>query len=272
MAHINQLGSAIFSDLSISLFSTKTMLGTSAATYDQLLEVLSKIKDGPLGATGTGAADFPASITTQLNWGGLFQTSLSTATASAVVSGTTVSDAKSYVRLTHVKEFPAMGTPANIVNVPIYGRKNSLQIQGQADSPTMEITVNYVPSMWQGGELKGGLDTAPIATSIKIGDGKVYLMRFSLLNKEPKGYNATLRSATSSTANAIDEESIGEAVTNSTSGTAEVQNSSFYFLGKIETIEVTPSLSDATTAKITIAMQSDLVGAFTVNYGTATQA
>jgi hypothetical protein len=272
MAHINQLGSAIFSDLSISLFSTKTVLGSAITTYDQLLEVLSKLKDGPLGIGGTGAADLPSSITGTVGWGGLFQTNLSTAASTAISGGTSTADAKAYVRLTHVKEFPAMGTPANIVNVPIYGRKNSLQIQGQADSPTMEITVNYVPNMWAGGELKGGIDTAPVASSIKVGDGKVYLMRFSLLNKEPKGYNASLRSATSSTANSTDENSIGESVTNATNGTAEVQNSSFYFLGKIETIEVTPSLSDATTAKITIAMQSDLVGAYTIDYGTATQA
>jgi hypothetical protein len=272
MAHINQLGSAIFSDLSISLFSTKTMLGSSAATYDQLLDVLSKIKDGALAVGGTGAENLPTSITSLVGWGGLFQNNLSTITSTGITGGTLIADAKAYVRLTHVKEFPAMGTPANIVNVPIYGRKNSLQIQGQADSPTMEITVNYVPTMWAGGELKGGIDTSPVSTSIKIGDGKVYLMRFTLLNKEPKGYNASLRASSTSISNVNDEDSIGEAVTNLKAGNAEVQNSSFYFLGKIETIEVTPSLSDATTAKITIAMQSDLVGAYTINYGTDLQA
>ena len=41
---------------------------------------------------------------------------------------------------------PTFGTPANIVNVPVYGQSTSLQVSAQADAPSLEITLNYVPS------------------------------------------------------------------------------------------------------------------------------
>src|SRR5210317_2038774 len=48
-------------------------------------------------------------------------------------------------RMPSVREFPSIGTPANIVNVPVYGQATSSQVQGQADAPSLEVTVNYVP-------------------------------------------------------------------------------------------------------------------------------
>jgi hypothetical protein len=127
----------------------------------------------------------------------------------------------------YVKEFPAIGTPANIVKVPEYGSDTSMQIQGQADSPTMEITINYVPKSWAGGKL---------GTSSYIGvkDRTVHLFRFSLMSEQPSSQSSPL----------------------------PVQNSSYYFLGKIEALEVTPSLTDALTAKLTIAVQSEIKGAY----------
>jgi len=49
--------------------------------------------------------------------------------------------------VTHIREFPSFGKPANIVNVPNYGQSVSSQIQGQSDAPTLEFTLNYVPSV-----------------------------------------------------------------------------------------------------------------------------
>lgn len=266
MSHISQLGASVFSDLSISLMGTRlsNLAGTGAVTYDELLKLLTLLSDG--GMPGSNfTASFDAAKTS-----GLFQKEISSTNAVGKTSGAIPAlykndDSGKYVRITHVKEFPAMGTPANIVNVPIYGRKNSLQIQGQADSPTMELTLNYVPNRWQGNELKAGTDVSPLETGIKVGDGKIYLMRFSLLNKEPMGYNAISANAVGST-----EASIGEALDNTAAGMSGVENSSYYFLGKLETLEITPSLSDATTAKLTIAVQSDFYGAYTVTLGTAT--
>ena len=47
--------------------------------------------------------------------------------------------------VTNIREFPSFGKPANIVNVPVYGSAVSSQVQGQADAPSLEFTLNYVP-------------------------------------------------------------------------------------------------------------------------------
>jgi len=51
------------------------------------------------------------------------------------------------VEVTNIREFPSFGKPANIVNVPSFGQSVSSQIQGQADAPTLEFSLNYVPSV-----------------------------------------------------------------------------------------------------------------------------
>ena len=49
--------------------------------------------------------------------------------------------------VTNIREFPSFGKPGNIVNVPNFGQSVSSQIQGQSDAPTLEFTLNYVPSV-----------------------------------------------------------------------------------------------------------------------------
>jgi len=63
--------------------------------------------------------------------------------AALFVGGTPGTADADHVRMPSVREFPSIGTPANIVNVPVYGQKTSSQVQGQADAPTLEVTVNY---------------------------------------------------------------------------------------------------------------------------------
>ena len=50
------------------------------------------------------------------------------------------------VSVPSIREFPSFGTPANIVNVPVYGQAQSQQVQGQSDAPSLEFTLNYVPT------------------------------------------------------------------------------------------------------------------------------
>lgn len=141
-----------------------------------------------------------------------------------------------FVRIKNVREFPAMGTPPNVVNVPTYGQKTSQQVQGQSDAPNMEITINFVASEWakDAGNLLGNL----------VGDGIQYAFRFTLLNSEPTGSGATKYSSTSA-------------------GLGTVQNSQFYWVGKVEALQVNPQLTDATTATITLTLQSAMFGAYT---------
>jgi hypothetical protein len=157
------------------------------------------------------------------------------ATAIESIGGTKA--ANTFVRITNVREFPAMGTPPQVVSVPVYGQKSSQQIQGQSDAPSMEITLNFVPSEWakEVGNLLGNM----------VGDGNQYVFRFTLMNSEPTGSGATRYASTAP-------------------GVGSVQNSQYYFIGKIDALLVTPQLSDANTATVTITIQSNVFGAYTI--------
>lgn len=135
--------------------------------------------------------------------------------------GTVDADVK---RMPSVREFPSVGTPANIVNVPVYGQSTSSQVQGQSDAPTLEVTVNYVAA-----------DMEEFHNLI----GQQLVFRFMMAEAavtEDEGANTTLATA----------------------------NTEFYFIGKIEAILVNPSLTDATTATVTLSAQSDFFGPATI--------
>lgn len=137
------------------------------------------------------------------------------------VPGTADAD---HVRMPSVREFPSIGTPANIVNVPVYGQNTSSQVQGQSDAPTLEVTVNYVPS-----------DMDAIHNLI----GTNCVFRFMMAAQavtENEGADTTLA----------------------------VDNTEFYFLGKVEAILVNPALTDANTATVTLSAQSDFFGPATL--------
>lgn len=146
-----------------------------------------------------------------------------------------------YSRITNVREFPSMGTPPNIVNVPVYGSSTSQQIQGQSDAPTMEITLNYVPSLWADGTTLGDM----------VGDGTQRVFRFALLNTQPPGYDYNAASGATSIAGDVSD------------GTA-TQNSYYYWVGKIEALLVNPQLTDSNTATLTMSIQSNFYGAYTL--------
>jgi hypothetical protein len=139
-----------------------------------------------------------------------------------------------FTRILNARDFPAIGTPANIVNVPVYGQTTSQTIQGQADAPSLEVTINYVPSEWAKGGILGNM----------VGDGVQRAWRFTLLQTDSKGAGTT-KYASDAT------------------GLGTVQNSSFYFVGKLESLMVTPSLTDATTATLAFSIQSKFFGPYT---------
>lgn len=192
MAHISSIGAAMYSTLGIHYG------GTSAAT----------------------AVPLPASPDSYGSWDQMFTTESDTFLATT-----------GYKLINDVREFPAMGTPPNIVKVPVYGQGQSQSIQGQSDAPQLELTINYVPSEWADTTLLGAT----------VGDGIVHAFRFTLLNSDPGSLNGSV--------------GIGTVMT--------VANTQWFWLGKIEALLVKPSLSDATTATLTLSIQSDFYGAFT---------
>ena len=146
------------------------------------------------------------------------------ATAADYAALFTSTNSADIIRMPSVREFPSVGTPANIVNVPVYGQKTTSQIQGQADSPSLEITVNYVPSDM-------------VAIHDLIGEAGVF--RFMMCDDaltEAEGLAATIAS----------------------------NNTEFYFSGKVEAILINPQLTDANTATVTLSAQSDFFGPATI--------
>lgn len=199
MSHLKSIGAGIYSDLALAVPATPLTTAALAAL--------------------DSAAEFQALFANEI----------------PSVGGT--AGANTFVRIQNVREFPAMGTPPNVVNVPAYGSATSQQIQGQADAPSMEITINLVASDWakEAGNVLGNI----------VGDGKQYVFRFSLLNTEPTGTGDTKFAST-------------------TAGLGTVENSQYYWIGKLEAMQVTPQLTDANTATLTLTIQSSMYGAFTV--------
>jgi hypothetical protein len=192
MTHIASIGAGLFSDLSVAVDSAEIAAAIASPTESNLKACFAAV---------------------------LANGSAPTATAGE------------FIRIENVREFPSMGTPPNVVNVPVYGSSTSQQIQGQADAPSMEIQMNFVGTDWQ--------DTANFLGAM-VGDGVQRMFRFALLNAEPSGGYGSLS---------------GEI------GTSE--NSQYFWLGKIEALQVSPQLTDSNTATVTITVQSDFYGAFT---------
>lgn len=164
-----------------------------------------------------------------LNWTGLFKTA---------------SSQQWYTLIPDVREFPSVGTPPNIVNVPVYGQKQSQTVSAQADAPTMDVVINYVASKW----LKGNAAANGTGLGNMIGDGIVRPWRLALLNAKPTGSNGVNQGTYDSNAG----------------GLGTVENAEFYWLGRAESLLINASLTDAVTATISLSVQSDFYGAYAV--------
>ena len=165
---------------------------------------------------------------------------------------TTVTSNPKYLRVLNVREFPAIGAQPNIVNVPVYGQKTASTVGGQSDPPSLEITLNFVPSHWAPGStaptFSAGDMTSPGSVLYNmIGDGISRPWRLALLASKPAG--------TAGASQGIYDSNVG--------GLGNVNNSYFYFRGKLESLLVTPSLTDATTATLAMSIQGDFLGPFT---------
>lgn len=149
-----------------------------------------------------------------------------TATDETVVSGV--------AHVGNIREFPSLGTPANIVNVPVYGQSASSQVAGQSDAPSLEFTVNYVPSA------HAALDTlrknnTRICFRVRISDAD------------------------------ITKDADGIMLADNADKFAD-----FYFFGTIASFEISPSLSDSLQATIALTIEGDFSGPFSLEADTST--
>lgn len=201
-----------------------------------------------IGTTTAGIAGAPVPSTfTKAGFDALFGTSSATALK--------------YLRVANIREFPAFGAQPNLVKVPVYGQKTTSTIGGQSDAPDFSVTINYVPSEWAAGTtsttwLANNVATKGNEFANMVGDGKQRAWRLTLLNSKPSG--ATEGAALSQ----WDSLSGGIGCANGTDGANP--NSMFYFMGKLESMLITPSLTDSVQATLAFSIQSDIYGAFTV--------
>jgi hypothetical protein len=195
---------------------------------------------------GTAAANL-ANSTTAVELQSLFSTEIAaTGTRAGTVDATGLGTSTTFVRVANVRSFPAIGTPANIVKVPTYGAKTSMSIQGQADAPQLEFDINFIPGAWTKpatGVYVAGTDSI---LGNAVGSNEQFVFRMTLLGADSAGVTPATKYASTAL------------------GLGTVENSQYYWLGKMESLLITPSLSDATTAKLTVSIQSAFYGAFTI--------
>ena len=135
--------------------------------------------------------------------------------------------------VTNIREFPSVGTPANITNVPVYGESISSSVGAQADAPTLEFTINYVPNDHQ--RIESLRENATVV---------IFRIRMT------------------------DSAVVGENI-NYGLGNHSLQFNDVYFRGRIESFEVTPSLSDAMQASFTCSISGAFRGFYSASSATA---
>ena len=128
-----------------------------------------------------------------------------------------------------IREFPNLGIPANIVNVPQYGQAVSSQIAGQSDAPSMDFTFNYVPH------------EHAFIEEMRAG-GELYLFRVRLANAKQD--------------TDVDKNNLP---TVDDDGNV-VEASDFYFFGKVASFEIVPNLTDSNQLNVSMTIDGEMVG------------
>jgi len=91
--------------------------------------------------TGTPGAGEVSKDDGAETWAANFETRTTPTPGTGWVQWAAATSARSFGR---IREFPNLGIPANIVNVPQYGQASTSQIVGQSDPPNLDFTFNYV--------------------------------------------------------------------------------------------------------------------------------
>jgi len=151
-----------------------------------------------------------------------------------------------YVEIKNIRDMPALGTPANIIKVPVYGQAQTQSIGAQSDAPDLELTINFVPSEWAKTTGGNGVFATTGLLGDAVADGTAKVFQVALLTAKAPNL------ATGTAPN----------VSGTTAGT--VPNALIYFVGKIESLLVTPARDDAMTATVALSIQSDFYGPYTV--------
>ena len=196
-----------------------------AGIYTSLAYVNLPVVDGAGDASNVGRG---ATVDT---WAGFFETRGSTGGLSDgdQVSWSVGASAAAFGR---IREFPNLGIPANVVNVPQYGQGASSQIAGQSDAPSLDFTFNYVPT-----------EHAFISTLRESGESKLFRIRLS---------NAQQAEDTSGVILPY------EVVDGSGSDMREF--SDFFLFGSVASFEIVPNLTDSNQLNVTLTIDGEMKG------------
>jgi hypothetical protein len=193
MAHISSIGASKFTTLDYVLNTANSDISTAAALNDLFISNQTAIL-----ATDTATDETPESAV---------------------------------VHVGNIREFPSLGSPANIVNVPVYGSAVSSQVAGQSDNASLEFSLNYVPS-----------DHYALETIRKAGSRLCFRVRLA---------DADITVDANRIVTADNADTFAD----------------FFFFGKIASFEIQPGLTDALQATMSIAIDGDFNGPFSLVAG-----
>lgn len=143
----------------------------------------------------------------------------------------------------NIREFPNLGVPANVVNVPQYGQPSSSQVTGQSDAPSLDFVFNYIP-------------TKHAFVDDLRADGTLRLMRVRLSAAE---LVTATDGGTNSSGGTDGAGADGVALPKKSGGTMG-QFSDFYFFGSVASFEIVPALDDAMQLNVTLTIDGQLTG------------
>jgi len=150
-----------------------------------------------------------------------------------------------------IREFPNIGIPANIVNVPQYGQPSSSQVVGQSDPPNLDFTFNYVPSIHY------------FIDDLRA-SGETKLFRIRLSNGElvkSQGGTAANESGGTDGAGSADVQLPYEWQNGAGDDGSTIREfSDFYLFGSVASFEIVPALTDANQVNVSLTIQGQLSG------------
>ena len=169
------------------------------------------------------------------------------------------------IYLESMRDIPQVGTPANIVKVPVYGEDQSFSIGAQPDAPDLEFTLNMEPNKWAAGTSSTNTLASHEASIRRMaGDGRVYGMAFYFLNSKVErpvtrpGNGAASSFRLGAGPIELKYDSVGQK-----------SNSIIFFRGRVESALWNPMRDDSSTVTVTLSITSpQFYGLFTMD-GTA---
>jgi len=148
-----------------------------------------------------------------------------------------------FLTFPNVRDFPSFGNSSNLINVPEYNITTSRKLVVQGDLTEIDIKVNYIPNSWL---TNGNTYATTGLLADAIGDNISKGFMLAITNKLPANYTTATTGPT-----------VGGTLT------APILNSLFFFVGRIETLEIEPARDEALQATIRLSVQADVSPAYT---------